>query len=44
MCDVTAKTYTADYKVIDEVLKPGGKTTSRAKFTVETGTPKIHEA
>ncbi len=44
MCDVTAKTYTADYKVIDEVLKPGGKTTSRAKFTVEAGTPKIHEA
>jgi alkaline phosphatase D len=44
MCDVTAKTYTADYKVIDEVLKPGGKTTSRAKFTVEAGTPKIHKA
>ena len=44
ICDVTAKTYTTDYKVIDEVLKPGGKTTSRAKFTVEAGTPKIHEA
>ncbi|MBR9761004.1 alkaline phosphatase [bacterium] len=44
MCDVTPKAYTADYKVIDEVLKPGGKTTSRAKFTVEAGTPKIHKA
>ena len=41
MCDVTPKTYTADYKVIDDVLKPGGKTTSRAKFVVEAGTPKI---
>jgi alkaline phosphatase D len=44
MCDVTPKAYTADYKVINEVLKPGGKTTSRAKFTVEAGTPKIHKA
>ena len=44
MCEVTPKAYTADYKVIDEVLKPGGKTTSRAKFTVEAGTPKIHKA
>ncbi|MGB0328240.1 MAG: alkaline phosphatase D family protein [Akkermansiaceae bacterium] len=44
MCDVTPKTYTADYKVIDDVLKPGGKTTSRANFTVEAGTPKIHTA
>ena len=41
MCDVTPKTYTADYKVINDVLKPGGKITSRAKFTVEAGTPKI---
>ncbi len=44
LCDVTQKTYTADYKVIDEVLKPGGKTSSRARFTVEAGTPKIHPA
>ena len=44
MCEATPKAYTADYKVIDEVLKPGGKTTSRAKFTVEAGTPRIHKA
>jgi alkaline phosphatase D len=44
MCDVTPKTYTTDYKVIDDVHKPGGKTSSRAKFTVEAGTPKIHPA
>ena len=44
ICDVTPKTCTADYRVIDDVLKPGGKTTSRARFTVEAGTPKIHPA
>ena len=44
MCDVTPKTYTADYKVIDDVHHPGGKTRSRAKFTVEAGAPKIHPA
>ena len=44
MCEVTPKAYTADYKVIDEVLKPGGKTTSRAKFAVEAHKPGIHKA
>ena len=44
MCDVTSKTYTADYMVINEVTKPGGVTTSRAKFVVEAGKPLIHPA
>lgn len=44
MCDVTPKTYTADYKAIEEVEKPGGTTVSRAKFTVEAGEAKIHTA
>jgi alkaline phosphatase D len=44
MCDVTPKTYSADYKVIDKVTSAGGKTTSLAKFTVESGRPNIHTA
>lgn len=44
MCDLTSKTYTADFKTITDVLKPGGITTSRAKFVVEAGRPLIHPA
>ena len=44
LCDVTPKTYTADFKVIDDVLRPGGTTASRARFTVEAGIPKIQRA
>ena len=44
MCDVTPKTYTADFKTITDVLKPGGVTSSRAKFVVEAGRPLIHSA
>lgn len=43
MCDVTPETYTADYKVINEVQKTGGVTTSRAKFVVEAGKPLIQK-
>ncbi len=42
--EFTPKTYTADYKVINEVKKPGGLTTSRAKFVVEAGKALIHPA
>jgi len=42
MCDVTPKTYSADYKVISDIKKPGGVTTSRAKFVVEAGRAIIH--
>ena len=44
LCDVTSKTYTADFKTIDDVLRPGGKTASRARFTVEAAIPKIQPA
>ena len=44
LCDVTPETYTADFKVIDDVLRPGGKTASRARFTVGAGIPKIQPA
>jgi alkaline phosphatase D len=42
-CDVTPKRWQADYMVVDDVLKPGGKTTVRRSFVVEAGTPSIHE-
>ena len=41
LCNVSKASWTTDYKVIDDVLKPGGKTFSRAKFIVESGTSKI---
>lgn len=44
MCDVTPKTYTADYRVISDVKKPDGVVTSRAKFVVEAGKALIHTA
>jgi alkaline phosphatase D len=44
MCEVTPKIYSADYKVINEIRKPGGVTTSRAKFVVEAGKALIHPA
>ncbi|MGC6464419.1 MAG: alkaline phosphatase D family protein [Akkermansiaceae bacterium] len=42
LCEATPKSFTADYKAIEEVEKPGGTTVSRAKFTVEAGQAKIH--
>jgi len=44
MCDITPNTYYSDYKVIDNVTRIGGKTTSLARFTVESGRPNIHTA
>ena len=44
LCHVTPDSWQSDYRVVDEVLKPGGKTFSRATFVVEAGNPKIHKA
>ena len=44
LCHVTPDSWQSDYMVVDEVLKPGGKTFSRATFVVEAGNPKIHKA
>jgi alkaline phosphatase D len=38
-CTVTPETWRSDYRVIDEVLKPGGKIETRASFVVESGKP-----
>ena len=44
LCDVTQDHWHADYRVVDQVTEPGGKTYSRAAFVVESGNPSIHEA
>ena len=44
LCDVNPTSWSTDYKVIDDVLQPGGKTFSRARFVVEAGQSKILEA
>jgi len=38
-CIVTPAAWRSDYVVIDDVLKPGGKSTTRASFVVEAGKP-----
>jgi len=38
-CTVTPKQWKSDYIVIDDVLKPGGKSSVRASFVVEAGKP-----
>lgn len=40
-CTVTPTSWTSDYMVVDDVLKPGGKVTKRASFVVEAGDPKV---
>ncbi len=44
LCDVTPKQWHADYRVVDQVVQPGGITSSRAAFVVESGQPIINEA
>lgn len=44
LCELSQKTWVSHYKVIDEVRKPGGKTTIRESYAVEAGSPKIHKA
>jgi alkaline phosphatase D len=36
-CMVTPKTWRSDYRIIDDVLKPGGNIETRASFVVEAG-------
>ena len=44
LCEVNESQWSTDYKVIDDVLKPGGKTSSRAKFIVEAGQSTIEKS
>lgn len=43
-CTLTPKAWTSDYMAVDDVLKPGGKTSVEKSFVVEAGSPKIHDA
>ena len=38
-CDLTPKEWTSSYVVMDQVTKPGGNASVRAKFVVEAGKP-----
>ncbi len=40
-CTLTPQTWTADYMVVDDVLRPGGTTSKRAAFVVESGDPSV---
>ncbi|MDF1658753.1 MAG: alkaline phosphatase D family protein [Verrucomicrobiales bacterium] len=42
LCDLTPERWISQYKVVDDVLKPGGKTTVRASFLVNTGDATVH--
>ena len=41
-CEVTPETWKSDYMVVDDVLKPGGKTFQRKSFVVESGNPRLN--
>jgi alkaline phosphatase D len=43
-CEVTPKTWRSDYMVVSDVLLPGGTTTPRRSFVVESGNPKVLDA
>lgn len=38
-CTVTPMDWRSDYMVVDDILKPNGKTSTRASFVVEAGKP-----
>lgn len=43
-CEVTPDAWRSDYMVVDKVSEPGGETTVRASFVVESGNPRVLEA
>ena len=43
-CTLTPKTWQSDYMIVDDVLKPGGKTKAEASFVVEAGDPAVKPA
>ncbi|MEM7143490.1 MAG: alkaline phosphatase D family protein [Verrucomicrobiota bacterium] len=44
LCDLTPERWISHYKVVDDVLKPGGKTTVRASYRVNAGDATVHSA
>jgi alkaline phosphatase D len=43
-CVVTPQSWKSDYMVVDDILKPGGKTFERASFVVEANDPRVKPA
>ncbi len=43
-CTVTPQDWRSDYRVVEEVTKPGGKTSTLASFVVESGRPSVVRA
>jgi alkaline phosphatase D len=43
LCELTPKSWVSHYKVVDDVLKPGGKTTTRVSYQVNSGNPKVYK-
>ena len=43
-CEVTPQAWRSDYMVVDKVSEPGGETSLRASFVVESGNPRVVEA
>lgn len=42
ICDVTPERWISHYRVVNDVLAPGGKTTTRTSFRVNAGYAKVH--
>lgn len=43
-CEVTPKSWTSDYLIVDDVTKPGGKVSVSASYVVEAGQPGAKKA
>ena len=43
LCEVTPKQWVSHYKTVDQVMKPGGKTSTKASFAVNAGNPKVYQ-
>lgn len=43
-CTVTPRSWRSDYMVVDDILRPGGKTSVRSSFVVEAGRAAVQEA
>ena len=43
-CTITPESWTSDYRVVEDVTKPGSPVTTRASFVVEAGTPGAQRA
>ncbi|GHC55666.1 alkaline phosphatase D family protein [Roseibacillus persicicus] len=44
LCSLTQESWISDYRIVSDVLQPGGTTSSRAKFALEAGSSLIHRA